>query len=94
MSYYVMRSFYSQDAQNRSEYLEEFKNTALETLNKIADGSLDLVDTTGAAVPGVTEEVVDYVSSNTQDFQPFFDIDSPTRWGFDQERKDEVEDAR
>ena len=92
--YYVMRSFYSQDAQNRSEYLEEFKDKALEDLDAIMNGDIDLVDTSGSAVPVQEDEVVDRVSSNTQDYQPFFDIDDPLDWAFDEDREDAVDDKR
>ena len=94
VSYYVMRSFYSQDAQNRSEYLEEFKDKALEDLDAIMNGDIDLVDTSGSAIPVQTTEVEDRISSTTEDYQPFFDIDDSTDWAFDEDRLDEVEDAR
>lgn len=88
--YYVMRTYYSQDAQNKSEYLEEFKDKALEDLDAIMKGDIDLVDTSGSAVPVQEDEVVDLISSNTQNFQPFFDIDDSLNWKFDDDLEDEV----
>jgi hypothetical protein len=89
-----MRSFYSQDAQNKSEYLEEFKDRALENLDAIMNGDIDLVDTSGSAIPVQTEEIVDMVSSNTQDYQPFFDVDDATEWKFNDDLLDGISDAR
>jgi len=92
--YFTMRSFYSQDAQNKSEYLEEFKDRALENLDAIMNGDIDLVDTSGSAIPVQTEEIVDMVSSNTQDYQPFFDVDDATEWKFNDDLLDGISDAR
>jgi phage gp36-like protein len=93
-SYYVYRSFFTQDNQNRTEYLEELKDDALDCLEQIMEGKLDLVDTGGSAVPIRTEEVVDQLWSNTQDYQPIFDIDNILEQDFDDDLKDAVSDAR
>jgi phage gp36-like protein len=83
VSWYTLRSFYSKDGQNKSEYLSDFKDEAIVMLNLIMIGDIDLVDTSGSAVPVLTTERTDMISSNTQDAQPFFDIDDPTDWKFD-----------
>lgn len=88
--YYTMRSFYSQDAQNKNEWVEEHKNNALEFLNEIQKGDIDLVDTSGSAVPVQEDEIVDQVSSNTMNFQPFFDIDDSLEWKFDEDQEDNI----
>ena len=92
--YYAMRSFYSQDAQNKNEWVEDHKEDALSFLDEIMKGDIDLVDTSGSAVPVQEDEIVDRVSSNTQNYQSFFDIDDPLDWDFDEDRKDAVEDKR
>jgi phage gp36-like protein len=93
-SYYVYRSFVTQDNQNRSEYLEELKDGALKVLDEIMSGAIDLVDTSGSAVLERTSEVTDALWSNTQEYQPFFDIDSVTSQDFDDDLKDAVSDDR
>jgi phage gp36-like protein len=92
--YFIMRTYYSQDAQNKSEYLEEFKDKALEDLDAIMEGKIDLVDTSGSAVPMQTEEITDQVSSNTQKFQPFFDVDDTLEWKFNDDLLDEIDANR
>lgn len=92
--YYVYRSLFTQDAQNKSEYLEELKNDAMANLDAIMNGDVDLVDTNGSAVPVLTDELEDHISSNTQDAQPFFDIDDSTDWKFNDDLEDTVSNAR
>ncbi len=94
VSYYTYRSFFTQDSQNKSEYLEELKDDALDNLNKIAEGDIDLVDTSGSSISERTAESVEKISSSTEDQQSFFDIDNPTDWAFPDDRKTEVSDAR
>ena len=93
-SYFVYRTFFSQDNQNRTEYLEDLKDDALQMLNDIMDGKIDLVDTAGSAVIERTSEVSDRIASNTQDYQPAFDIDEITEQDFDEDYKQAVKDAR
>jgi phage gp36-like protein len=94
VSWYTMRSLYSADGQNKNEHLAEFKDEAITMLNMIMNGDIDLVDTSGSAVPTNSTEVEDRISSNTQDYQPLFDIDDPTNWDFADDLKDAVDDAR
>jgi phage gp36-like protein len=93
-SYYTYRSFFTQDNQNRSEYLEELKEEALKNLDEIMSGDIDLVDTAGSSIPERETQAVDQISSNTEDYQSFFDIDDPTDWDFDEDRKTAVSDDR
>ena len=93
-AYYMMRSFYSQDAQNKNDWVVEHKENALQFLDEIMKGEIDLVDTSGAAVPTQDEEIIDQVSSNTQEFQPFFDVDEPLEWEFNEDLLDEIDSAR
>ena len=74
--------------------MEELKDDALADLDAIMNGDIDLVDTSGSAIPEQTTEIVDRVSSNNQDYQPFFDIDDSLEWAFDEDRLDAVEDKR
>ena len=92
--YYVYRTMFTGDAQNKSEYLSELKDDALADLNAIMQGDIDLVDTNGSAIPVLTDELEDKVNSNTIDAQPFFDIDEPLDWEFDKDLKDTINDYR
>lgn len=92
--YYTYRSFFTQDNQNYSEYLEELKEEALKSLDEIMNGDLDLVDTEGSSIPERETQAVEQISSSTEDYQSFFDIDEPTNWDFDEDRKTEVSDDR
>lgn len=93
-SYYVYRSFFTQDNQNSTDYLEDLKEDAMRWLDEIMEGKLDLVDTSGSSIPERTTEATDRIHSNTQEYQPFFDIDSITSQDFDEDLKEAVKDAR
>lgn len=94
VSYYTYRSFFTSDNLNKSDYLEELKETAYADLDLIMNGDIDLVDTSGSAVPGITTELVDRVGSNTENYATYFDIDDSLDWDFDEDLKTEVKDGR
>jgi phage gp36-like protein len=89
-TYYTFRSFFTQDNSNRIDYFAELKNDALETLKMIGNGDLQLVDTSGAILPFLT----DYSIESTTDRQTFFDIDNSMDWEFNSDLVDEVKDGR
>jgi len=93
-AYYTYRSFYSQDNLNRLEYFEDLLKLAMDTLEQIREGDIDLVDTAGSLIEEITEKEGGIVDSNMKDYQPLFDIDDSFDWDFDSELKSEVEDAR
>lgn len=92
-SYFTYRSLYSSDNQNFNEWTDKFK-MAVEMLDQIRESELDLVNSTGAIIPDRTTATIDKIISTTEDYQPFFDIDEPTDWKNDEDREDEVKDAR
>lgn len=89
-TYYVFRSFFTQDNSNRIDYFAELKQDAMDTLKMIGKGYIQLVDTSGAVVPFLT----DYSIESTTDKQSFFDIDDSTDWEFNSDLVDEVRDGR
>lgn len=92
-SYYSYRSLYSSDNQNFNEWTDKFKE-AMELLDEIRDGDIDLVNTTGSVIQERTSATLDKIIANNENHQTFFDIDDPLDWDFDEDRKDEVKDAR
>ena len=92
-SYYTYRSEYSGDTQNENEWTDKY-NEAAKILDEIRDSKIDLVNTAGAIIPDRTESAFDMVTSDNQDYQPFFDIDEPTDWKFDADLKDSLRGNR
>jgi hypothetical protein len=92
-SFYTYRSLYSSDNQNYNEWMDKF-DEAMELLNEIRDGDIDIVNSTGSIIEERTSATQDKIISSTENYQTFFDIDEPTDWKFDDDRKDEVADER
>ena len=93
-SYFSFRSFYSSDSQNVNEWTDRFKE-AVEILNEIRDGDVDLVDSIGDVIGEREATSTDgMVDSNTIDTQSFFDVDDPTSWKFDDDMISTVEGRR
>lgn len=92
-SYFSYRSFFSGDNQNFNEWTDEYK-AAMESLKKIREGDLDLVNSTGSLLPEVESSSVDRIESTTQDYQPFFDEDGVTDWAVDDDKLTNIKDNR
>lgn len=92
-SYYTYRSQFSADNQNVNEWTEKFKD-AIEVLNQIRDGDMDLVNTTGSLITELTDTENDMVTSSTEDYQSYFDEDSPLDWKVDDDKLESINDAR
>lgn len=92
-SFYSFRSFYSQDNQNYSEYLDKFQES-IKMLDEIRNSNMDLIDASGNIISDRTTASFDLVDGNNIDYQSYFDVDEPTAWKFDEDLKDEVEDGR
>jgi phage gp36-like protein len=89
-SYYSYRSFYTQDNQNESEWVDSFKE-AIELLDQIRAGDLDLVGSVTVIEP---VDVLGEVDSNTREDMSFFDVDSEYSWAFDSNRLDRIRGDR
>ena len=92
-SYFAYRSFFTQDNQNKNEYYEEIAKNALELLEEIRAGKIDLVDSSGNVVDERATTDSELIDTST-DYQSFFDIDSTTSWGFNSDEIDSVGDNR
>ena len=93
-TYYSYRSFYSQDNYNKYDNFDELKNMALDTLEQLRQGEIDLVDSSGGVIPEREGGEVSILDSNTKDSPSFFDIDDSTEWKFNDDLMDTVEDGR
>ena len=92
-SFYTYRSQFSGDNQNINEWIEKF-DSAMEDLDKIRDGDMDLVSTAGSLIGERSATAVELVSSNTKTFAPFFGEDSVTAWEVDEDKLTAIKDSR
>ena len=93
-AYFTYRSFYTQDNMNRSEYFDDLRSDAMEVLEKIRKGDINLVDTAGSAILEPSTSTQSIVDSNNKDYQPFFDVDSEYDWKFDDDLIEDIRDKR
>ena len=93
-AYYTYRSFYSQDNLNKFDYFDELRSIALETLEGIRKGDIDLVDTSGSLIPEPSTTSLSMVDGTHYGVQPFFDVDDESQWKFDQNELDSIRDKR
>lgn len=95
-TFYCFRSFFTQDNQNYSGYLDNFKD-ANDTLKEIQKGDIDLIDPSGNLVSereiSAGSDDAD-ISSNVTDKQPFFDVDDAEDWDFNSDLLDDIRDKR
>lgn len=89
---YLFRSKFTKDSHNTSEWSDDLFNKAMRTLDLIKKGEIDVINANG----GVIEERIaaSKISSNTKNYQPFFDVDEPTSWRVDPNRLNDVLSAR
>lgn len=92
--YYTYRSFYTSDNYSRAEYYEELKDDAFGLLKQIQSGDIDLVDTSGSAMPENATEDDLILDSNTKDYKSFFDVDDSLDWKFDRDQLDSIKNER
>lgn len=88
--YYLMRGAYTQDGQNRNEYITEYK-LAMETLDLIKEGEIKLSYTDGSMVPTLSNT---RVLASSEDYTPIFGLDDPANWARDEDEIDDQESAR
>lgn len=91
-AYYTYRSKFTGDNANKFEYLDTLMQIALETLNQIQEGKMDVVGTGGAVVSEVSSSSKIY--SSTESYTPAFDVDDEFDWKFDTDRIDAIRSAR
>ena len=92
-SFYTYRSQFSGDNQNQNDWIEKFES-AMEDLEAIRDGSMDLVNTAGSLIGERSATAIELVSSNTKNYTPLFDEDSVTAWKVDDDKLTAIKDSR
>jgi len=88
-AYLIMRTMYTQDSQNKTAWIDDFK-TAISNLNAIRDGKQVVLDSSGNELARAEEEV----HSNNMNYNPTFDVDNPEEWEQNEDKIDEISDAR
>jgi len=78
--YYILRSYYSADSQNISEWVLKFEE-AVQLLDQLGTGQMNLTDSTGSLI--VASTTLGDIESNTETFDPTFSENSPLTWGVD-----------
>ena len=92
-TYFVLRSIYSSDNQNVTQWLEKFE-LATDMLDLIRDGKMDLVNTAGSLIGIRSTTAMSLVDSNTQDYAPTFGEDKVLDWIADTEKLNDISDDR
>lgn len=87
----MTRRLFSGEQQNRSEWPDRYKE-AMELLDQIADGSLQLVDSGGVLVSQAAGG--DVAWSNTQGYQPTFAEDGDMASIIDEDKLDDLDGLR
>lgn len=88
-AYYALVAKFSKDNHNTNDWVELLGKDAISELELIRDRKIDLVDSTGAVLPERTSG--SRVVSNTQNYQPFADVDSPLNWKTAQDRLNAID---
>jgi K+-transporting ATPase ATPase C chain len=81
-------------APTNPELKERILKQVEELQNQDKQPVADLIYTSGSVVPEKETQYAQILDSSTKDYQTFFDIDAPTKWAFDSDRKDAVSDKR
>ena len=82
-SFYTLRSVYTGDNQNVSEWVENFAE-AEKLLDEIRDGKRDVLDASGNILGSSSTTLL--VESNTEDYTPTFDEQNPVNWSVDENK--------
>lgn len=88
-AYYALVAKFSKDNHNTNDWVELLGKDAIAELVLIRDRKIDLVDTTGAVLAERTSG--SRVVSNTQNYQPFADLDSQLDWKTADERLNTID---
>jgi phage gp36-like protein len=92
-SYFSFRAWFGQDNQNVNDWTDKF-NDAVNILDEVRDGNIDLVNTAGSMIPEITSSTSEYIDSNTVDYQASFDEDDSLDWKTDSNKLDSIKDGR
>ncbi len=89
-AFYAMRTLYTQDAQNKSDWTLELYKKANELLDKIADGKYSLKDAAGVLLPTNSDEI----ESTTENFIPTSQEDDIINQKVSEGKLDDIESQR
>lgn len=89
-SFYALRGVIAQDGQVDNEQIKRFE-PAIELLDSIAAGDTKLALTDGSLLSTRTTA---RMMSTTEDYAPTFNLDDPEDWELDDDRLDDIGDAR
>ena len=92
-AYFIMRSLFTKDNQNDSDWVDELKATAMDMLGKLESGETNLMDVNNVKIGQITSGAGD-IYSNTKDYTPIFNVDKPLAWKVDSDRSDDIADDR
>lgn len=92
VSVYAYRSYYTRDNVNTSEYADDREKWALDMLEKIADGEVDLFATNGSLIAESTDSA--RMTSTTRAYTPTFLEDEPTAWATDPDKLTDIANDR
>ena len=77
-AYLALTAKFTRDNHNTNDWVELIGKDCKEQLELIRDRKIDLVDSTGSVLAERTAST--RIVSNTQDFQPFSDVDPVINW--------------
>jgi len=89
-AFYVMRTLYTQESQNESDWTLELYKRANSLLDKIAEGKLPLLDSSGNTLSVRADEV----ESTTAGYTPTFDVGKTINQEVDPDRIDDIADEK
>ena len=89
---FLFRSLFTRDSQNRNDWTEDLMKRAYEMLDQIADGEIDLADTSGALLS--ERDSTNKIDISTENYYPIFDVDTDTSWNIDSDRLDDISDRK
>ena len=77
-AYYALQAKFTRDNHNTNDWVEGVGEDAIRDLELIRDRKIDLVDEAGAVLTERTAST--RITSNTEDYQPFADVDDIGSW--------------
>lgn len=88
----TMRSLYTQEAQNVNEWVNEWAETIMESLELVRSGELKVIDDNGTEVSQAATR--SYVHGNRSSYPTVFDVDTVTAWDVDSDLIDDISTNR
>lgn len=87
----LLRRFFSQELENKSEWVSGMFEDVKQILDGIAAGSITIVDSSNVVIPSGRSS--SQVWSNTKDYAPTMNLLDPIQQEIDPDRLDDIEEA-